>query len=272
MGPGGQRATRPSFSYLVVSRSANMNFSGRTILITGAASGIGLATARALADGGAARLLLSDVDGAALDRLDLPCVLERIAGDVRDEGYWAAVAPHLADLDHAVVGAGVAGGGMIAELALDEWRRVVSVNLDGAFLSLRAAMRAIRDGGSIVLIASAAGVKAEPGIAAYAASKAAVIQLAKVAAKEGAPRGVRVNAIAPAGVETPIWDGMAFFDELVAKEGGRDAAFAARAKLATPLGRYAKAKEIAAQIAFLLSDASAFTTGATLITDGGYTL
>ena len=149
---------------------------------------------------------------------------------------------------------------------------MVSVNLDGAFLSLRAAMRAVRNNGSIVLIASAAGVKAEPGIAAYAASKAAVIQLAKVAAKEGAPRGIRVNAIAPAGVETPIWDGMPFFEDLVTSEGSREAAFAAMAKLATPLGRYAKAEEIAAQIAFLLSDASGFTTGSTLVTDGGYTL
>lgn len=249
-----------------------MNFSGRTILITGAASGIGLATAQALADDGAARLVLSDVDGAALDRVDLPCAVERIVGDVRDEAYWDAAATQLVGIDHAVIGAGVAGGGTIADLTLEEWQRVVSVNLDGAFLSLRAAMRAIRDGGSIVLIASAAGVKAEAGIAAYAASKAAVIQLAKVAAKEGAPRGVRVNAIAPAGVETPIWDGMAFFDDLVAKEGSRAAAFAAMAGMATPLRRYAKAEEIAAQMAFLLSDASAFTTGSVLVTDGGYTL
>lgn len=171
-----------------------------------------------------------------------------------------------------MINAGVSGSGAIADLDFAEWRRVLSVNLDGAFLSLRAAMRAIRDGGSIVLTASAAGIKAEPGIAAYAASKAAVIQLAKVAAKEGAARGIRVNAIAPAGVETPIWDGMAFFDDLIASEGSREAAFAALAKMATPLGRYAKPEEIAGQIAFLLSDASAFTTGSVLVSDGGYTL
>lgn len=249
-----------------------MDFTGRSILITGAASGIGLATAHHLAERGAGRLVLSDIDGEALARVETVCPIDRMSGDVREEAYWDAVAPLLDGLDHAVINAGVSGSGMIAELDFAEWRRVLSVNLDGAFLSLRAALRAIRDGGSIVLTASASGIKAEAGIAAYAASKAAVIQLARVAAKEGATRGIRVNAIAPAGVETPIWDSMPFFEELVAKEGSRAAAFAAMAKFATPLGRYAQADEIAAQIAFLLSDASAFTTGSVLVSDGGYTL
>ena len=103
-----------------------------------------------------------------------------------------------------------------------EWRRVLSINLDGAFLTLQAAMRALKaggKGGAIVLTASAAGVKAEPGIAAYGASKAAVIHLARIAAKEGAPDQIRVNAIAPGGVETPIWSDLAFFQDLVAQHG-----------------------------------------------------
>ena len=249
-----------------------MDFTGRTILITGAASGIGLATAQGLAAAGAGRLILADRDADALARVELACAVERIAGDVRDEGYWAAAAPCLDGLDHAVVNAGVSGSGSIVDTGLDEWRRVLSVNLDGAFLTLRAALRAIRDGGSIVLTASAAGLKAEPGIAAYAASKAAVIQLAKVAAREVAGRGIRVNAIAPAGVATPIWDTMPFFAPLVERAGGRDAAFAEMAGWATPLGRYATPAEIAGQIGFLLSDAAALMTGAVLVSDGGYTL
>jgi NAD(P)-dependent dehydrogenase (short-subunit alcohol dehydrogenase family) len=145
------------------------------------------------------------------------------------------------------------------------------VNLDGAFLTLRAAMRVIADGGAIVATASAAGIKAEAGVAAYGASKAALIHLVKVAAKEAAPRRIRVNAIAPAGVETPVWDAIPMFADRVAAIG-RDAAFAEMAAMATPLGRYAKPQEIAGQIGFLLSDAATLVTGACLLSDGGYTL
>lgn len=247
-------------------------FANRTALITGAASGIGLAVAWRLAEQGVARLILLDRDRDSLEQLNLPCETTLVCGDVRDEAIWDAAEAELGQLDHAVINAGVAGAGAIADLAFEEWRHILSINLDGAFLSLRAAMRAMRGrGGSIVLTASAAGIKAEPGIAAYAASKAALIQLARVAAKEGARDNIRVNAIAPAGVETPVWDAVPMFAARAA-EIGRDAAFAEMAKLATPLGRYARPEEIAAQIAFLLSDDSAFVTGSTLVSDGGYTL
>ena len=127
-------------------------------------------------------------------------------------------------------------------------------------------------GGSIVLTASAAGIKAEPGIAAYGASKAAVIHLARIAAKEGGPMSIRVNAIAPGGVETPIWNAVPFFSQLVESTGSEAGAFAAMGAAAAPVGRFAKPDEIGAQIAFLLSDACAFVTGACFVSDGGYTL
>ncbi|MEH3102100.1 SDR family NAD(P)-dependent oxidoreductase [Sphingomonas adhaesiva] len=244
----------------------------RSFLVTGAASGIGLATARHLADAGAARLVLADTDAAALARVDLGCTIDLLPGDVREERFWDEAATVLAGINGAVVNAGVAGAGAIETLAFDEWRRILSVNLDGAFLTLRAAMRALAGrSGAIVTVASAAGVKAEAGVSAYGASKAGLIQLTRVAAKEGAATGIRVNAIAPAGVETPVWDAVPMFADRAAAIG-RDAAFAELAAMATPLGRYAKPAEIAAQIAFLLSDAAATITGSVLVSDGGYTL
>ncbi len=240
------------------------------VLVTGAASGIGLATATLLADS-AERLVLVDRDADALAALTLPCSVDLVPGDVADEAFWDEAAPYLGGLTHAVINAGVAGAGAIAGLAFAEWRDILSVNLDGAFLTMRAAMRAIDGAGAIVAVASAAGIKAEPGIAAYAASKAGLIQLVRVAAKEGAGRSLRVNAIAPAGVETPVWDAVPMFADRAA-EIGRDAAFAEMVANATPLGRYAKPEETARQIAFLLSDDAALMTGSVLVSDGGYTL
>jgi NAD(P)-dependent dehydrogenase (short-subunit alcohol dehydrogenase family) len=246
-------------------------FRDKTCLVTGAASGIGLATAKLVAERAAA-LVLVDIDGEALSRQwpDTPST-RLLTGDVGDETFWQSIEKDIGAIDHALVNAGIASGGEIAVLDFEEWRRVMHVNLDGTFLSLRAAMRAIRDGGSIVITASISGLKAEPGTAAYGSSKAATIQLARVAAKEAAPRGVRVNAIAPGGVETPIWRGLEFFDALVA-EKGEDTAFAEMASMATPLGRWARPDEIAEQIAFLWSDAAATITGAVLTSDGGYSL
>lgn len=244
-----------------------MRFSGKSILVTGAASGIGRAIAERCAREGAVRLVLTDLQ--PLDDSEFGCAVDWLAGDVADDGFWQSA--DIGRIDHAVINAGVAGAAAIQDLDFAEWRRILSVNLDGAFLTLRAALRAMNDGGSIVAVSSAAGLKAEPGIAAYAASKAGVLQLAKVAAKEAAARRIRVNAIAPGGVETPIWYGVPMFADRV-KEIGEDAAFTEMASMATPLGRYAKAEEIAEQIAFLLSDQSATITGTVLLSDGGYSL
>ena len=234
-------------------------FSNKTALVTGHASGIGAATAKLLAD-----------EGAAIVGVDLSQ-----GQDVADSALWQGLADKLANVDIAVVNAGIATAAPLADLDFAEWRRTMSVNLDGAMLSIQAAMRAMIGhgrGGAIVTTASISGLKAEPGTGAYGASKAGLIQLAKVAAKEGAPHGIRVNAIAPGGVDTPIWDGMDFFDQMVGELGSRAAATQAMAQTATPLGRWATAEEIAAQIAFLLSDAAATITGSVLTSDGGYSL
>jgi len=252
------------------------DFTDARILITGAASGIGAATATRLAHAGARKLYLVDRDEVKLRdfAFTLPCERQPIIGDVSDERLLANA--DLTGLTHAVVNAGIGEGKPIEETSLEDWRRVMSVNLDGAFLTLQAALKAIRatgaPGSSIVLTASAAGIKAEPGIAAYGASKAAVIHLARIAAKEAAPQGIRINAIAPGGVETAIWSNVPFFTQMVDSMGSEEAAFKAMGAASGPLGRFARAEEIAEQIAFLLSEKASFITGTCLVSDGGYTL
>lgn len=250
-------------------------------LVTGAASGIGLEITRKLVAEGATALILVDRQEAALNTLGdeieaqgraVMLCRQNVADEAAWEGIEHGIRHHWQGLDTLVVNAGISDSGLIADLSLAAWRTVMSVNLDGAFLTLRAGMRLLRDGGAAVVVSSASAVKAEPGVGAYGASKAALLQLAKVAAKEGAPRGVRVNAILPGGVETPMWREMPFFRDMIAEHGSEAAAFAALAGMATPLGRYAKPEEIAGQIAFMLSPASRSMTGAAMMVDGGYTL
>ena len=164
----------------------------------------------------------------------------------------------------------------LTDLAFEDWRSVLATNLDGAFLTLQTLMRLMRDGrpargGSIVVLSSAAAHRAEAGVAAYGASKAGVEHLARVAAKEGAPHGVRVNVIAPGGVETPMWRSVPMFQDLVREAGSERAAFDQIAALATPLARYATADDIARMVEALLIDPAPIT-GATVRIDGGYSL
>lgn len=201
------------------------------------------------------------------------------AQDVADEAAWATTAAQIGErfgrLDLAVVNAGVAGGGAIVDYSFAEWRRILAANLDGAFLTLRASMRLMQQGqrgGAIVVVASAAAVKAESRTSAYAASKAGVLQLARVAAKEGAGDRIRVSSVLPGGVTTPIWRTVPFFQDLVGQTGSEEAAFEAMAGMATPLGPYATADEVADQIVWLLSDRTAAMTGSAVLIDGGYVL
>ncbi len=248
------------------------DFRGRSALVTGAASGIGAACARALAARGAARLFLVDVDGAGLDALDLgPCKVHRITGSVADEGLWQGIAQSLAGLDHAVVNAGIGAGGPLAALTLAEWRRVMAVNLDGAFMTLATSLGAMEGRrGSVVVVSSTTGLKPVPGIGPYGVSKAAVAHMARIAAAENAKSGIRVNAIAPGGVDTAIWESGEDFKASVARIG-REATIARMAKT-TPLGRFATSEEMADSILYLLSDAASNITGHVLVSDGGFTL
>jgi NAD(P)-dependent dehydrogenase (short-subunit alcohol dehydrogenase family) len=255
-----------------------MTFAGKFVLITGAASGIGAAFARLAAEQGAAGLALLDRNGDGLATLaeSLACPAVTAAGDVGEAALWSRfeedIAARFGPLDLALANAGI-GHPMqpIAELDPEDWSRVIAVNLTGAFLTLRCSLRLMNEGGAIVLIASSMGVKPSANTAGYGASKAALIQLAKIAALEAAPRRIRVNAISPGGVETPIFRDQAFFGALVEQTGSERGAFDALAAR-TPLGRYASPAETAGLIAFLMSDQAGQITGANLVADAGMTL
>ncbi|MFN8010021.1 MAG: SDR family oxidoreductase [Holophagaceae bacterium] len=256
----------------------------RAALVTGAASGIGRATALRFASGGAA-VAVSDRDAAGAGAVAAGIVAGggRALGlglDVTDEAAWAraveAVVEAFGALDILAHCAGVAEAAPVEAMSLEAWRRVTAVNLDGAFLAVKHGVLAMRRhpdraarGGSIVLVASASGLKAAPGASAYAASKAGVLMLARSAALEcaRAKDGIRVNAVAPAGVRTRMWSSMPFFQARVEEVG--EAAAWAELEATQPLGRFAEPGEVAGAIAHLCASPTA--TGSVLVLDGGYT-
>lgn len=251
---------------------ANSSFTGHTALVTGAASGIGAATVRWLNVQGVAKLHLVDLDAKALETLELGCAVELHPGDVSDPAFWTELESKIDRLDHAVINAGIAGGGPIVDETFEQWRQIMAVNLDGAFLTLAASLRLIAKGGrggSVVMLSSVTGIKAIAGTGAYGSGKAAIAHLARIAALENAKAGIRVNAIAPGGVDTPIWDKQVWFTDFTDQMGGRDAVFQSMAKDSVPFGRFETADEIAAQIGFLLSDDAGTITGTVLSSDGG---
>lgn len=253
---------------------AAQDFTGRSALVTGAASGIGAACARWLEAQHIAELVLVDIDGAALDAAEHSCEVRCFVGDVSDPALWDTIAAKLHRLDHAVLNAGIVGSGAaIAAMDFADWRRTLAVNLDGAFLGLKTAMALMADGGgSIVLTSSVSGIRGV-GTADYGASKAGIAHLARIAAREGGAQGIRVNAIAPGGVDTAIWDQAPFFAAEATRLGSREAVIAEMGKAGGgPLGRFATTDEIAGQIGFLLSDQAAMITGTVLVSDGGYSI
>jgi len=246
---------------------------GRTAVVTGGGRGIGLACAQALASAGA-RIVLLEHDaaiagsGAATLAAGGAHVTQLVA-DVTDPDAVDAAAARIAsdgrNVDILVCSAGVAISGVAAEDATNEqWRRVIDVNLNGVFWSCRAFGRGMleRRRGSIVAIGSMSGliVNRPQEQASYNASKAAVHHLVKSLAAEWASRGVRVNAVAPTYVDTPMTR------TALQNDAMRETWLAA-----TPMGRVGRPEEIASIVRFLASDASSLMTGSIVVADAGYT-
>ncbi len=261
-------------------------FAGQIALVSGAASGIGRATALRLAKEGAKVALVDrDFEGAeaaAGTIRGLGGEAFAMSLDVASKTDWeadlAALVSRWGGLDLAVLAAGITHGSPITDTSLEDWRRVLAVNLDGCFLGLRGVARIMKGRanaereGRIVLVSSASGRRSAPGAAAYAASKAAVSMLARCAALELEPYHIRVNTVAPGAVRTALWETLPFFKDLVKAEGGLEGAWKAMEAQSPGPGqrRFAQPEEIAEGILYLLSDGSRFATGMELVLDGGY--
>jgi NAD(P)-dependent dehydrogenase (short-subunit alcohol dehydrogenase family) len=251
--------------------------SGRVALVTGAASGIGRASAEALAHEGAS-VVLTDIQvalgqqaAAGIAKTGGKAVFRR--QDVTSEQGWADIIAEIGSeygrLDVLVNNAGIAVAGFVTELSLDEWRRQQAINVDSVFMGTRAALPLMaKGGGSIINISSIAGLRGAPRLSAYCASKGAVRLFSKAVAIECAAlkNGVRVNSIHPGIIETPIWAALG------APGSNLPPDLDMLAQMRVPLGVKGQPVDIANAVVFLASDESRYMTGEEMVIDGGMTV
>lgn len=240
------------------------------VLLTGACGTIGRAMALRFAAAGA-QLFLMDRDAKALHALMEEVGADGCAADVTDTRQVADAHQEMVDrlggIDAAILNAGVAGTfAPFGDIMPKDYARVMAVNVTGVLNGLNDLMPRMRVAGrgTVLIIASSGGTRGARGMAPYIASKHAVLGLMKCAALEGAAEGVRVLALAPGPVDSDMMSGI---DS--GRGGGDPAGARAAAEAAIPLGRYARAEEVAAMAVFLTSDAAAFCTGAVYPVDGG---
>lgn len=239
------------------------DLAGKRVVITGGASGIGLAAAGRFRDEGA-RVAILDVDVSALERIrgELTGVDAFIAADVSDptsvERAFTQVDSHIGGVDVLVSNAGISVRNTFTGITADQWSKVLGINLGGMFLCSREAAKRMAHGGVILMTASTNGMEGHPFYADYNASKAGVILLAKTMALEFAPR-IRVNTVSPGYVLTPMQKAE-YTPEMLEKVNEK-----------IPFRRHADPAEIAALFAFLASDQASYITGANIPIDGGET-
>lgn len=242
-----------------------MRFAHKTVIVTGAASGIGLGIAHRFASEGA-DIAICDIDAGALARvassfptertLALPCDVSKHEAV---EAFVAAVVERFGKLDVIVNNAGVAREGSVLEVSIDDWHATLATDLTGVFHGCRAALpELLKTRGAIVNVASVSGLGADWGLAAYNAAKGGVVNLTRSVALDFGARGVRCNSVCPSLTRSKMTEDML-----------DDAALMDKFRERLPIGRAAEPADIAAVVAFLASDDAAFVNGANLPVDGG---
>jgi NAD(P)-dependent dehydrogenase (short-subunit alcohol dehydrogenase family) len=231
-----------------------MSFEGKVAIVTGGASGIGRATVSRLRDAGARVVPVDIAEAPGVERCD-------VTDEASVDGAVASVVERFGRLDLAANAAGISGtSALMADMTTAEWQRMMAVNLTGVFYCLRAELRAMLagGGGSIVSVSSGGGIGGVPTLSHYSAAKFGVLGLTKSAALEYVDRGIRVNAVCPGPIRTPMLRGWT----------GSDEAFEAMGQM-TPMKRLGEPEEVANGIVWLLSDDASYVTGLGLEVDGG---
>lgn len=246
-----------------------MELTGKSVLITGGNSGIGLATARLMLAKGA-RVAITGRDQAKLDT-----ALAELGGDVLGiqadlnnpaeiDAVVEAIGERFGTLDVVFANAGISGPTPLGSTTLEAFEGIVRTNLTAVFFTVQGVLPLLKEGSSVILNGSVMRELGSPGSAAYSASKGAITSMAKVFASELAPKGIRVNSVIPGATRTPIWS-------RGARSGATVDAVEKAMSPRIPMGRFAEADELAQAVAFLASDASSGMTGAEIVVDGGTT-
>ncbi|MGL4232271.1 MAG: SDR family oxidoreductase [Casimicrobium sp.] len=245
-----------------------MKLAGKTALITGATTGIGFATAKLFLTEGA-NLIITGQDRERLDaaKRELGADVLAIKLDVRDHdqlrGMHDTIARANRRVDVLFANAGVAFATPIASTSTERYDELMNINLKGVFFTIQAALPLLNDGGSIILNTSWLNEVGTAGLSLLSASKAAVRSFARTLSAELLPRKIRVNAVSPGAMATPIHSKNGMSPEELEK-------FAAQLKQRIPLGRFGAAEDVAAAALFLANDESAYVLGSEIVVDGGF--
>ena len=254
--------------------AASGRVEGKIAMVTGGAQGLGEAAVMRLSEEGAS-VVLCDANAAAGQATAAKYGADFLSLNVCDEAQWEAAMAYVVDtygrLDVLVNNAGVFSSGAVDETTLEEFQRVIDVNLTGSFLGCKHAVRTMKKhsgaaGGSIINLSSVAGLRGQIGGAAYASSKGGVRLLTKAVAMENAKHQIRCNSVHPGIMQTPM------FEALLQEVGDASEALRQQVGQKTPIGRIGEAKDIGDMVLFLAGDESTFVTGAEMVVDGGATV